>query len=233
MMMQSQGIFSASGQMMFTTKHDRLRNDLTDYYKKMVDVNDCRSVIQNVEEDVPLPDAYLVSQHTQESSMELEHNDDVASSASRKPPLEHQRFTLVKILIEVEVEDIEASRFNSNSNSNNQQIMRPMFSFGLPNLQQLNAVVAPVVKSRSSHYFNVYIPRVYPYEAPKVFIESLMSLSFLRARSPQNIDNDTGKVKLRILEADWRPIFSLDHIIFALENMLKCPEGHQTYLLDH
>ena len=54
-MMQTQGIFSASGQGMFTTKHDRLRNDLSAFYKSKIDVDDCRSSVQNVEEDVPLP----------------------------------------------------------------------------------------------------------------------------------------------------------------------------------
>ena len=152
--------------------------------------------------------------------MELEHNAE--SGRSSRLPLEHQPHTLVKILIEVEAVDAEASRFN------HQQ--RPVFQFGLPTLQQ-HAVLAPV-KSRSSHSFAVYIPRLYPYEAPKVFIDSLMSLSFIKAQSPQNmtpIDSETGLVKLGILGADWTPILSLDMIIFELENMLKNPESHQTY----
>ena len=59
-----------------------------------------------------------------------------------------------------------------------------------------------------------------------------MSLSFIKAQSPQNmtpIDSETGLVKLGILGADWTPILSLDMIIFELENMLKNPESHQTY----
>ena len=59
MMAQVHGIFSASGQGMFATKHDRLRNDLTAFYKEMIDSDECRSQIQNIEEDVYLPYSYV------------------------------------------------------------------------------------------------------------------------------------------------------------------------------
>ncbi|CAM9194204.1 unnamed protein product [Ectocarpus sp. 13 AM-2016] len=70
----------------------------------------------------------------------------------------------------------------------------------------------------ATFYFILTIPPSYPFHAPTVVCTS-------RAWHP-NIDLHTGLVSLPILTKDWRPVLSINTIVFALQLMFIEPTEH-------
>lgn len=63
--------------------------------------------------------------------------------------------------------------------------------------------------------FNLEIPSNYPFQAPSV-------TCITRVWHP-NIDLSTGKVLLPILEKDWRPVLSINTVVFGLQLLFLEP----------
>ncbi|CAM9122690.1 unnamed protein product, partial [Ectocarpus sp. 6 AP-2014] len=70
----------------------------------------------------------------------------------------------------------------------------------------------------ATFYFILTIPPSYPFHAPTVVCTS-------RAWHP-NIDLHTGLVSLPILTKDWRPVLSINTVVFALQLMFIEPTEH-------
>ncbi|CAM9315408.1 unnamed protein product [Hapterophycus canaliculatus] len=70
----------------------------------------------------------------------------------------------------------------------------------------------------ATFYFMLTIPPSYPFHAPTVVCTS-------RAWHP-SIDLHTGLVSLPILNKDWRPVLSINTVVFALQLMFIEPTEH-------
>ncbi|CAM9886098.1 unnamed protein product [Pylaiella littoralis] len=70
----------------------------------------------------------------------------------------------------------------------------------------------------TTFYFILTIPPSYPFHAPTVVCTT-------RAWHP-NIDLHTGLVSLPILSHDWRPVLSINTVVFALQLMFIEPTEH-------
>lgn len=61
--------------------------------------------------------------------------------------------------------------------------------------------------------FLLHVPNAYPFQPPAV-------MSMARLWHP-NIDLTSGKVHLPILEREWRPVLSINEVVFGLQVSLR------------
>ncbi|XP_055947115.1 nedd8-conjugating enzyme UbcE2M-like [Argiope bruennichi] len=68
-----------------------------------------------------------------------------------------------------------------------------------------------------SFVFHFHVPNNYPYEPPKVKCETEIY--------HPNIDSD-GNICLNILREDWKPVLSIDSVVYGLQYLLLEPNPH-------
>jgi ubiquitin-conjugating enzyme E2 M len=93
------------------------------------------------------------------------------------------------------------------------------FPDGQRNLLKLcvNVTVRAGAYQGGVYSFRIDVPHTYPFHAPSV-------TSLTRIWHP-GVDLQTGKVKLPILEEDWRPVLGLQTLVLAIQLMLLEPSS--------
>lgn len=134
-----------------------------------------------------------------------------SSSAFSSSAPSSSRASVSDLRIQKDLLEIQCNKFTANADT------RISFPDGVTNLRRFHVLVTPStgLYARSSFLFCVFIPQQYPFAAPRV-----------QCRTPclhPNINWRTGQVYLHLLRAEWKPVLSINAVIFSLQLLFLEP----------